>query len=111
MILWLLVGLVAHEAAHYAAARLVGLNAAVRLHRGFVGVAYWVGDGETLRVPARARRIVAGAGPEANLVLAEIGWALHYPAIVVPNVLLGLANLLPLRGSDGRNMLPRKEAP
>ena len=48
--------------------------------------------------------IVAAAGPAFNFFLAWILWSLC-PDIAVPNLLAGAFNLLPLRGSDGTNIV------
>ncbi len=96
MIWPLLVSLVVHECGHYAAACQLGLNARFAPRRGFC-VAYWAGDG-SVRVTAHDRLRVSLAGPTANLALPFL-W---HPALV-PSVLLGLLNLLPMRGSDGRS--------
>lgn len=101
MLLWLFVGVLVHEAGHWAAARALGLNTRWVIGRKGFGVMYWVGDGETHRVIPRHRIAVSLAGPGANLLLAFL-----YAPALLPNILLGLANLIPfLPGSDGSRIL------
>ena len=97
MIFALAVCLAAHEAAHYAAARGLGLNARFAPRRGFA-VAYWREDAPAgSRLPPRERLLVSLAGPLANLAMAAV-----WRAALVPGALLFAACLLPLQGSDGR---------
>lgn len=106
-ILWLVFAMIAHESGHYAAARLGGMNAAPRIRWGFISVGYWIGSGEIpYRLPTRREAaVIAAAGPLVNLALfstaVRFGWYDAIPA----NMLLGLANLIPLPGTDGRAIL------
>jgi Zn-dependent protease len=48
--------------------------------------------------------IVSAAGPLVNLVLAALAWH-DLRAFAFANLVLGLANLVPTRNSDGRRIL------
>jgi Zn-dependent protease len=92
------VGLIVHEAGHVCAARPFGL----RLKR--IGLT-WRGPYVIRETGApMVNVIVSAAGPLVNLVLAALAWH-DLRAFAFANLILGLANLVPTRNSDGRRIL------
>lgn len=97
-ILGCIVGFVLHESGHLVAAWLFG----VRVKR--VGVS-WKGIYTVRETGSRSANItISLCGPLANLTLAILAWhsLFHFAEV---NLVLGLYNLLPISGADGKRVL------
>jgi Zn-dependent protease len=111
LLLAVLVGMTVHEAAHAAAAGLLGDEAAWR-RRGSLHPLRHLGSAGWAPVLIRRRLLtrrdyvlVLLAGPAANLVLAGMFAALDLPVAAAINLFLASLNLLPLPGLDGGRIL------
>ena len=97
----LLLSLLAHEAAHIVAAQMSGKRVAA------VGFCWKGAYNRRERAEGAAEFMISAAGPAMNLALAVVlmrqtglaGWFAQV------NLVLGVFNLLPIRGSDGQRML------
>ena len=92
------ISLLIHELGHICTAQALG----VRVKK--VGIAlrgpYIVRDTGT---PA-ANAVISAAGPSINLLLAAATWQ-QWPTLALISLVLGLANLFPMPGADGRRVL------
>jgi Zn-dependent protease len=92
------VSLVIHEAAHVCTGLLFGL----RVKR--VGIS-WRGPYIVRETGvAMANMIVSAAGPLANILLGALTWR-SWPSFAIVNLVLGFANLLPTKTSDGGRII------
>lgn len=98
-------GLVAHEGAHWAAARLLGYDAHIVVRWLGPGVCWATGVDER-QIPWRHRALVAAAGPAGSVTAGAAMVAVcprWWPVAVV--VAMGVTQLIPLPHSDGSSML------
>ena len=93
--------IMAHEAGHWTAARILGLPASF----GYVLRPF---PYPVVRMPVAGRRetiLVALAGPFVNLVVAWPMWIAGQPLVAIVSALLGLVSLVPIGAQDGTHIL------
>lgn len=96
-----LICLFGHEGGHALFAKLLGAKLSAV---GFCAKGTYI---KRRRLQGLSEIMIAFAGPAVNLVIAGLLWhqtgMLNWVAQL--NMMLGVGNLLPLKGSDGRNIL------
>ncbi len=98
----LLAAIAVHEEGHWVAARLLRYPARFVMTRRGPGTTW--GD-HTRTSPPRDRFLVSAAGPAANVIFAAEAYTIGWTTVAAVSLTVGLAQLLPIGPSDGRNML------
>jgi Zn-dependent protease len=93
-----LLGLIFHEASH----AIVTLAFGLKIRK--VGIC-WKGIYVKRQSGTPVQNtFIALAGPLAHFILVAISWG-TFPDVALGNLILGVVNLLPIRGSDGWNII------
>lgn len=103
LVLGCLGAIVIHELGHVAAVLVVRGSVTQVTFGLFVSHTAWVGS-----VGPAKEAFVAVAGSTVNLVVALLAYSTHQPwasLIGYANVIVGLVNLIPIRGSDGAQIV------